>query len=240
MLARVRNAAAAELEKYKQESQADYAKNLNDLKNQMGKDASNVAKLAEENKKLAAALEDERRENLALKNKIQALENDNSKLADLLAQERQKSSVHIRALEDKINDLQNKLIAKLQQEDNGREPPIRAEIESLKVLVEDAENKMTKPTAASPNTFAMSRTPAYGGRTSPGKYMNTTGLSTSLTSSVGRLDKDYYSTLVKDSQRRENEKQQLVPSDFQQDNLPYKLWLQVMRVFPRKLFLCKK
>ncbi|XP_077983090.1 uncharacterized protein LOC144437931 [Glandiceps talaboti] len=204
MLERVRSAANAELQKYKAESEAEYAKNLNDLKKQLGQDAADISKLADENKKLTAALEDARRDNAALLNKIRALEDNNAKLAQSLDQERQKSSAHIRALEDKLKDLQNQLIAKLRDQGSGKEPPIAGEIESLKVLVEDAESKLVKSPPGSRDKAGwgtLSGQPAYstgygtgtggvGGRgnTPVGQYGRNMALARSLPSTGSSKD----------------------------------------------------
>ncbi|XP_070552071.1 lamin-B2-like [Ptychodera flava] len=204
LLARVRDAAAAELQKYKDESEAQYSKNLHELRVQMDQDAANIARLADENKRLCGEAEDYNREINSLQNKNRTLDQNNADLMENLEQERQKSSVHIRALEDKLKEVQDTLIYKLQELGSGKEPPIRAEIESLKVLVEDEENKLrnmmrggaTNVSVPPINTTGMStsltaqlRPPmAYSsvarstGSLPLGKYANTTGFSTSITS----------------------------------------------------------
>ncbi|XP_002736176.1 prelamin-A/C-like [Saccoglossus kowalevskii] len=214
LLARVRDTAHAELQKYKEESEAQYAKNLHELQIQMEQDAENIARLADENKKLCEEIDNYRREIHTLQNKVRTLEHNNGDLSESLDQERQKSSVHIQSLEAKLKEIQDMLIYKLQELGSGKEPPIRAEIESLKVLVEEEENRLHNieraHTAVPPintsgittsltghNKLPLSYTPgsrlvkcgvSYSGQTrsSPpayaGKFANTTGMSTSVTS----------------------------------------------------------
>ncbi|XP_077983089.1 lamin-B1-like [Glandiceps talaboti] len=142
MLERVRRAASAELEKYKAESEAEYTMKLNVLKKQLGQDASELTKLADESKKLAVELQEARGYNATLMIKIRALDENSSKLAQSLEQERKTYSAHILTLEAKMKELQNQLIVKVtDRSTSGTAVPLTGEIESLKVLVEDAESK---------------------------------------------------------------------------------------------------
>ncbi|XP_077994265.1 prelamin-A/C-like isoform X2 [Glandiceps talaboti] len=202
LLARVRDAASAELQKYKDESEAQYAKNLHELRVQMDQDAANIARLSDENKRLCGEIDDYNREMNSFQSKVRTLEHNNADLIENLNQERQKSSVHIRALEEKLKELQDTLIYKLQELGSGKEPPIRAEIESLKVLVEDEENKLRNVSRGSNlvsvppiNTTGFTTSLTTQPRAQPmsysssrvtmavptGKFTNTTGFSTSLT-----------------------------------------------------------
>ncbi|XP_077983087.1 lamin-B1-like [Glandiceps talaboti] len=147
MLERVRRAAHLQLEKYKGESEAEYTMKLNLLKKQLGQDASEFTKLAEESKILADELEEARGHNATLMITIRALDESSSTLAQSLEQERKKYSAHILALEAKIKELQNQLVVKLVDHSSiasGTAVPLTGEIESLKVLVEDAESKLIK------------------------------------------------------------------------------------------------
>ncbi|XP_077869502.1 uncharacterized protein LOC144361190 [Saccoglossus kowalevskii] len=62
ILARVREAADADLKKYKKESEAQYAKNLHELQIQMQQDTGYIAGMVNENKTLNGAIEDYTRE----------------------------------------------------------------------------------------------------------------------------------------------------------------------------------
>ncbi|XP_077983088.1 desmin-like [Glandiceps talaboti] len=142
MLERVRRSAHLELQKYMSESEAEYTMKLNLLKKQLGQDASEFTKLAEESKKLSVELEEARGYNATLMIKIRVLDENSTELAQSLEQERKKYSAHILTLEAKIKELQNQLIVKVtDHSSSGTAVPLTGEIESLKVLVEDAESK---------------------------------------------------------------------------------------------------
>nr|XP_006822677.1 PREDICTED: lamin-C-like [Saccoglossus kowalevskii] len=142
ILARVRETADADLQKYKKESEAQYAKNLQELQIQMRQDTGYTSGLADENKKLNGAIEDYRREIQLLQGKIRTLEQNNGELTTSLNGERQKSSVHIQSLEVKLQEIQEKFIHKLQELGSGKEPPIRAEIEALKAMLAQEEKRL--------------------------------------------------------------------------------------------------
>ncbi|XP_038053818.1 prelamin-A/C-like [Patiria miniata] len=196
-LQKVRDAAAAELLKYKEESEATYRKNLQELQDQMSRDADNIDKLSASNKHLAAQIEDLKNQIHSLQTKFVSTEQQNRNLTDQLSQEREGAAAHIRALEGKLCNMQDSLVQKMREITlaTDAKQPVRAEIEALRALVEDEERKLMNitgdpirrpvslPAALRSNTpVTASRSPTLPRSTSPIKgYDNMTGMSSSVT-----------------------------------------------------------
>ncbi|XP_072047809.1 lamin-B2.L-like [Amphiura filiformis] len=200
MLNNVREAAAAELQKFKDEAEEAYHNNLEELRNQMDIDAANFAKLSDENKRLGAAIEDLERENHSLQTKLATSEHQNRNLTSSLGQERERTSAHIRALEDKLRDMQDSLVQKMRDISyavNSKQP-VRAELEAMKAMLQEEEKKLVHipgppiPSSPSPvpspvnsrrSVSPIRPLPSRSSMSSPIRpYENTTGLSSSMTS----------------------------------------------------------
>ncbi|XP_071954822.1 lamin-A-like isoform X2 [Antedon mediterranea] len=193
MLERVKRAAAEELQSFKEESEKTYHQNLQELRDQMDLDAANMAQLADENGRLAKEIDQLNNNNQDLNNKLLATEQKNNNLNRQMDTERERSAVHVRALEDKLRDMQDSLVQKMREitlATDGKSP-MRAEIEALKVLVEEEENKLRHippapthvPTAISSPSASVSITsrPRTVSPVRSRNFANKTGLSTSYT-----------------------------------------------------------
>ncbi|XP_071809633.1 lamin-B1-like [Asterias amurensis] len=205
-LQRVRDAATAELLKYKEESEATYHKNLQELRDQMDRDADNIEKLSGNNKRLAAQIEELKNQVHSLQTRLGSTEHQNRNLSDQLTQEREGAAAHVRALEGKLCDMQDSLVQKMREITLATDAkmPVRSEIEALRELVEEEERKLRnitgepirRPITLPPAVHSISRpasTPLISSRgrsTSPMKgYENTTGLVSSVTQHSPRAER---------------------------------------------------
>ncbi|XP_033112878.1 lamin-B2-like [Anneissia japonica] len=223
MLDRVKRAAAEELQRFKDESEAAYHRNLQELRDQMDLDATNMAQLADENNRLVKEVDTLNNSNQELKNRVLAVEQMNNSMNTQMDMERERSAVHVRALEDKLRDMQDSLVQKMREitlATDGK-APMRAEIEALKVLVEEEENKLRHIPPAStyaPTTLSATSTNTYLPRpktVSPVRssyFENKTGLSTSYTAKASKIrpvsvpatmgqGKDYFDSIFGDLQK---------------------------------------
>lgn len=230
MLSRVRDAAAAELQKFKDEAEDMYHNNLQELRDQMDIDAANFAKLTDENKRLAGAIEDLERENHDLQTRLSTADHNNRNVRDSLSQERERTSAHIRALEDKLRDMQDSLVQKMRDISTAvnAKQPVRAELEAMKAMLEEEENKVShvpgppiprapSPLRSSPIIARRSVSPtrslaSRSSMTSPNRlFESSTGLSSSLITPhprpasvpVGTMGqgKDYFDSMFGDLQK---------------------------------------
>eukprot|EP00057_Strongylocentrotus_purpuratus_P009856 XP_011664330.1 PREDICTED: desmin-like [Strongylocentrotus purpuratus] len=115
VLAQVRAAAAAELQKYKEQSEATFHRNIQQLKNKIDTDATEMEYMNNENKRLGTKLEEQQCDLTRLNNQLTAAESANRNLRDTVSIEREKTSAHIRNLEDKLRDMQEALVEKMRE-----------------------------------------------------------------------------------------------------------------------------
>ncbi|XP_030845501.1 prelamin-A/C [Strongylocentrotus purpuratus] len=144
VLAQVRAAAAAELQKYKEQSEATFHRNIQQLKNKIDTDATEMEYMNNENKRLGTKLEEQQCDLTRLNNQLTAAESANRNLRDTVSIEREKTSAHIRNLEDKLRDMQEALVEKMREitKATDAKQPMRVELEALKGMLLEEERKL--------------------------------------------------------------------------------------------------
>ncbi|XP_070575344.1 prelamin-A/C-like [Ptychodera flava] len=170
ILAKFREKTEAELQQYKVESESRYTQNLDELQVLIDQYAANLAKATEDNRILSGYIEDYKTQLSSLQAKIRSLESENSALSQNVQQERDKSSAQVRALESKVEELQRTLIVKLKEIGNGLDQPLWSEIEALKALITDEDNKLQSMLTSQQYT---SRVSSFGQGGSKSRYPST-------------------------------------------------------------------
>ncbi|KAJ8023584.1 Lamin tail domain-containing protein 1 [Holothuria leucospilota] len=152
MLGTMREAADKELQKYKDEAEATYHRNLQELKRQMDKDSENMKRMGDQMKHLQDEIENQNRELTCTQSQLDNAERQNANLTNALRDEREKNAAHIRALEDKLGELQDSLVQKMHDitQATDAKQPIRAELESLKNMLDEEEKKLHHIASSSP------------------------------------------------------------------------------------------
>ncbi|XP_071491279.1 prelamin-A/C-like [Diadema antillarum] len=215
VLANVRAAAAAELQRFKEESEATYHQNIQQLKNKIDADGSEMERMNNENKRLCARVEELQHDVDSLNNKLTAADQANRNLRDTLGAERDRTGAHIRNLEDKLRDMQDCLVEKMREitKATDAKQPVRAELEALKGMLLEEERKVldipgpvllpsrtirlpSPPHITRPATVIPS--PYYGRNTSP---RNTRPASVPAPSTMGQ-GRDYFDAMFGDLTHR--------------------------------------
>ncbi|KAH9519499.1 Lamin tail domain-containing protein 1 [Bulinus truncatus] len=86
------------------------------------------------------------------------LEHQKETLENVLLAERSQAAFNIIQLEKRFRNVQNQLVIQMREVSNAREAklPLRAEIETLKMLLEEEEQRLNVPLAAMPNSVVQS------------------------------------------------------------------------------------
>ncbi|KAK0068347.1 lamin-B2-like isoform X1 [Biomphalaria pfeifferi] len=128
LLKQIRDTSELEMRKYQMESEEMFSRNLSILKAQIDNDAETIKNLSQEKAELFGKAE------------------------------RSEASENIKQLERKFREVQETLVLKMREMVHSREAclPLKAEIESLKILLEDEERRLHVPvgiSSAQPPTF---------------------------------------------------------------------------------------
>ncbi|XP_071830370.1 lamin-A-like isoform X2 [Apostichopus japonicus] len=208
-LENMRQAAERDLQNFKDETESTYHKNLQELKHQMGKDSENIQKLGNENKSLEREIDRLIEELSSTKCKLDQAEKQTANLMDTLRNDREKNTVHIRALEENQRLLQDSLIQKMHEisQATGTKQPIRAELESLKNMLDEEEKKFrhmatTKyPLASFPGSEGRPRTvDSRAGRDRDVLNPLTRSRPASVPATMGQ-GRDYFDSIFQDMNR---------------------------------------
>ncbi|XP_046364909.2 lamin-B2-like isoform X3 [Haliotis rufescens] len=177
LLKSVREASEAEFKKYQMESDVEYNRNIAALRVQLDNDAGTIERLQTEMTQLEGSAGEMKARVRSLEGQLSNMEHQRKSLEDMLGIERSRSAENIRTLEKKLREVQEVLFTKIKEATSIREAnvPLKAEIESLKLLLEEEEKRLrvqvnvgtTQPTSV-PVTFERPLPPtAYPYSTSP-------------------------------------------------------------------------
>lgn len=144
LLKQVREAAEAELRKYQSESEQQHTKNMYQLKVQMETDSRIIDKLEKEKSQVFGGVADLKAMITSLEGQIKASESQKLSLEQLLQQERARFAAQLQSMEKRFREFQEVLFIKLKEANMSRESyiPLKAEIEALKVLLEEEERRL--------------------------------------------------------------------------------------------------
>lgn len=147
LLRQVREAAEMELKKYQAQSEEQYNKNIYALKGQMNSDATAIERLEKEKAQILASVGDWKAQISSLEGQIKQIEHERSSLADLIQQERSRSAAQIQSMEKRFRELYEMVFVRMKEASISREAyiPLKAEIEALKVLLEEEERRLSVP-----------------------------------------------------------------------------------------------
>ncbi|XP_076470987.1 uncharacterized protein LOC143300933 isoform X2 [Babylonia areolata] len=182
MLKQVRDAAEAELKKYQVESDEQYNKNLTALKSQLDNYVKLIEKLEAEKAQLGDSVGELQARIRTLEGQVANLEHQRVTLEAAVATERNRAADGARALEQKLREVQGMLVVKMKEVTSAREQyvPLKAEIESLKVLLEEEEKRLRVPMVTISNT-----TQAVPGGEPMTEYNTAFATNSSLVANVG-------------------------------------------------------
>ncbi|XP_067654932.1 lamin-B2-like isoform X2 [Haliotis asinina] len=144
LLKTVREASEAEFKKYQMESDAEYSRNIAALRVQLDNDAATIERLQTEKTQLEGSAGEMKAKVRSLEGQLSNIDHQRKSLEDMLAVERSRSSDNIRTLEKKLREVQEVLFTKIKEASSIREAnvPLKAEIESLKLLLEEEEKRL--------------------------------------------------------------------------------------------------
>ncbi|BFZ04152.1 hypothetical protein BsWGS_07191 [Bradybaena similaris] len=147
VMKQVKEKAEAELRSYMAEADEKYARNLSVLKVRIDSDAEVLQKLSLEKCELTRKIAELQDKIRSLEGQIASLQHQKKTLEDAILAERRKAENSIEHLEKKLRDVQDILMAKMNEAVNVREYsiPLKAEIEALKVLMEEEEARLQMP-----------------------------------------------------------------------------------------------
>ncbi|BFZ16243.1 hypothetical protein BsWGS_19281 [Bradybaena similaris] len=141
---RVRDTAEAELRQYQLKSEEQYITNLHALRAQVDSNAEKMQRLSQENSQLSASIRDLQAKIWNLEGQIANLQHQKQTLQETVTFERKQAADNIYQLEKKLRDVQNMLVTKMFEVTSARESsiPLKAEIEALKMLLEEEEARL--------------------------------------------------------------------------------------------------
>ncbi|XP_076450822.1 uncharacterized protein LOC143286862 isoform X2 [Babylonia areolata] len=147
LLKQVRDSAEAELKKFQIESEEQYNRNLTALKAQLDSEAKGREELVTERTQLRGSVGELKARIRSLEGQVANLEHQKQTLEDAVAVERNRAADNARSLEQKLREVQDLLVVKMREVTMAREHniPLKAEIEALKVLLEEEEKRLRVP-----------------------------------------------------------------------------------------------
>ncbi|KAL4224796.1 Intermediate filament tail domain-containing protein [Mactra antiquata] len=151
ILKQVREQAQFEFKRYQMESEENYNRNLSALKCQMDNDASTIERLSSDKSKLQGQIGELNAKIRNLEGQIMTLEHQRSTVEDLIKQERAKSSAQIQEMDKKLHEMQELVFSKMREANTERDLhiPLKAEIEAMKILLEEEEKRLQLPLSPS-------------------------------------------------------------------------------------------
>ncbi|XP_060595540.1 uncharacterized protein LOC132749698 isoform X4 [Ruditapes philippinarum] len=158
VLKQVREQAEHELKKYQVESEENYTRNISALKCQMDNDAHRIELLSSEKSQLQGQIGELTAKIRNLEGQILTLEHQRSTVEDLIKQERDRFSSQLQEMNLKLRDMQELVFTKMREASNERDVhiPLKAEIEAMKILMEEEERRLQLPLTAThphPSTY---------------------------------------------------------------------------------------
>ncbi|KAL8614233.1 hypothetical protein ACOMHN_026450 [Nucella lapillus] len=163
LLKQVRDTAEAELRKYQMESEEQYNKNLTALKVQLDNDAKKgMENLEMEKTQFRGTIGELQARIRNLEGQVVNLDYQKKTLEEAVSVERSCAAESVRALEGKLREVQELLMAKMREVTSAREHsiPLKAEIEALKVLLQEEEKRLHMPLGHTTTTIAATTTAA--------------------------------------------------------------------------------
>ncbi|KAJ8299332.1 hypothetical protein KUTeg_023392 [Tegillarca granosa] len=147
LLKQVREAAEEELRKYQAESEEQYNRNIAALKAQMDNDAQRLERINAEKTQLVGSIGELKAKITSLEGQIHNLDHQRASLEEMMKQERLISSEQVQTLEKKLHDVQEMLFVKMREANVSRDAsiPLKAEIQAMKLLLEEEEKRLQAP-----------------------------------------------------------------------------------------------
>ncbi|XP_050410944.1 uncharacterized protein LOC126825380 isoform X2 [Patella vulgata] len=147
VLKQVREASDVELRKYQVESEEQQTRTMSILKNHMDQDKETINRLSSDKNQLQTLVGELQSKKRSFEGQISALEQQKGSLEDLVNEERRRAVDQTKLLESKLQDLEDALFTKIQEANSARDAnlPLKTEIETLKVLLEEEERRLRIP-----------------------------------------------------------------------------------------------
>ncbi|KAL8614242.1 hypothetical protein ACOMHN_026459 [Nucella lapillus] len=161
LLKQVRDSAEAELRKFQLETEEHYNRNLTALKAQLDSEAKTVEELTTERTQLRGSVGELLAKIRSLEGQVANLDHQKHTLEDMVAVERNRAVDGARTLESKLREVQDLLVVKMREATMARENtlPLKAEIEALKVLLEEEEKRLRVPLGITTTSCVLSAVP---------------------------------------------------------------------------------
>ncbi|KAI8780563.1 lamin-B2 isoform X1, partial [Biomphalaria glabrata] len=158
LLKQIRDTSELEMRKYQMESEEMFSRNLSILKAQIDNDAETIKNLSQEKAELFGEVGELHAKIRNLEGQLSNLFHQKETLEQVLSSERSEASENIKQLERKFREVQETLVLKMREMVHSREAclPLKAEIESLKILLDEEEKRLHVPvgiSSAQPPTF---------------------------------------------------------------------------------------
>ncbi|XP_052240589.1 uncharacterized protein LOC127851093 isoform X4 [Dreissena polymorpha] len=147
VLKQVREQAEIEFKRYQLESEEKYNRNIGALKCQMDNDAHTIERLSQDKSKLQGQMGELQARIRNLEGQIMTLEHQRQTVESMIQQERTRASEQLHEMEAKVRDMQELVFSKMREASEERELhiPLKAEIEAMKMLLEEEEKRLQLP-----------------------------------------------------------------------------------------------
>ncbi|XP_018411571.1 PREDICTED: lamin tail domain-containing protein 1 [Nanorana parkeri] len=158
---RIQEASEAEVKRLQSETESFYNQNLMELQMRMDNDQILLGQAQEDNKRLYRRVEELTSEVTALEKKLFEEGRNSRTLIEKLEAEHMKGLQHIRALEARLEELQDLLLAKMKELNTFQESNVslRNELDAMKAMLEEEEHQMTIGNWHCPQTSSSSSNP---------------------------------------------------------------------------------
>lgn len=183
LLKQVREAAEVELRKYQSESEQQISKSMNALKVQMQNDSAIIDRLEQDKAQAFGIVGDLKATITGLEGQIKASASQQQSLEALLQEERSRFAAQLHSMENRFQQFQEMLFVKLKEVNMSKESyiPLKAEIEALKILLEEEEKRLN----ATFTTYQQTTSHTYGSSSNVAQTMPQQQISSYRTTSYG-------------------------------------------------------
>ncbi|XP_068133688.1 lamin tail domain-containing protein 1 isoform X2 [Hyperolius riggenbachi] len=166
---RIQEASEAEVKRLQNETESTYTHNLLELQMRLNNDQILLGQAQEENQTLHRRGEELTTEITTLEKKLFSEETNNRTLMEKLETEQVRSLQHIRALEARLEELQDLLLAKMKELNTFQETSVslRSELDALKSMLDEEEHLMSSSHLHYSHTSSSSSNPLTASFPSP-------------------------------------------------------------------------
>ncbi|XP_052799852.1 uncharacterized protein LOC128231279 isoform X3 [Mya arenaria] len=160
VMKQVREQAEIEFKRYQMESEETYSRNISALKCQMDNDAHTIERMGRDKSQLQGQVGELQAKIRNLEGQIMTLEHQRSTVEGLITAERTRATEQLREMEAKLRDMQELVFTKMREANSERDLhlPLKAEIEAMKILMEEEEKRLQLPL---PVSIGETQAPTY-------------------------------------------------------------------------------